>query len=443
MLSDTRWKIITESEFAWERNALEFLRKHLPDRAPYRAWTNFEFIADNGKVYEVDALILAPRGIFLVEIKSDLGALEGDAHTWTWTTPDGRRYSKDNPLLLANRKAKQLASLLRQQKSKPRIHITPIIYCSANGLNLKLSESGAHNVYISASGPRGIIEFLTGEPDLTMGPDTIGDHRNLIAIEKALDTAGIRRSNRARRVGQYELKELLAEGATWQDWLARNPDFEKVERRIRLYPYRLAASKAAQEKLRRAVKREFDLLAGIEHPGILKPHDPVESDQGPALTFDYDPTAMRLDHYLERNHSNLPVETRLHLMRRIAETIAYAHSRNVVHRALSPLSVLVIRPDQAKPEVKIFDWQAGFRRSAEDPEAFDVPPTSHVEEMVDSAASAYMAPESFSYPDQLSETADIFSLGAIAYHIFSGQRPAEHQLQLHSRLLDTRQGLQL
>ncbi|MBV8452489.1 MAG: hypothetical protein JOZ29_09485 [Deltaproteobacteria bacterium] len=93
--------------------------------------------------------------------------------------------------------------------------------------------------------------------------------------------------------------------------------------------------------------------------------------------------------------------------------------------------------------MKIFDWQAGFRRSADDPEAFDVPPTSHVEEIVDSAASAYMAPESFSYPEQLSEMADIFSLGAIAYHIFSGQRPAENQLQLHSRLLDTRQGLQL
>ena len=87
MLSDARWKAITESEFAWERNALEFLRKHLPDRQPYRAWTNFEFIADNGKVYEVDALILTPRGLFLVEIKSDLGTLEGDALTWTWTAP--------------------------------------------------------------------------------------------------------------------------------------------------------------------------------------------------------------------------------------------------------------------------------------------------------------------------------------------------------------------
>jgi hypothetical protein len=91
MLSDARWKIITESAFAWERNVLEFLRRHLPDREPYRAWTNFEFIADNGKVYEVDALILAPRGLFLVEIKSDLGTLEGDALTWIGREPSARR----------------------------------------------------------------------------------------------------------------------------------------------------------------------------------------------------------------------------------------------------------------------------------------------------------------------------------------------------------------
>jgi len=445
MLSDARWKAITESEFAWERNALEFLRKHLPDRQPYRAWTNFEFIADNGKVYEVDALILTPRGLFLVEIKSDLGTLEGDALTWTWTAADGRRYSKENPLLLANRKAKQLVSLLRRQKTttKAHIYIEPIIYCSANGLSLKLSDSAAQNVYVSAAGPHGISEFLTREPDLTAGPNAANDHRRNAAIAQAVEAAGIRRSNRARRVGHYELSGLLAEGESWQDWLARNPDFDTVERRIRLYPYRLASTKAAREKLWRAVKREFDLLAGIEHPGILKPLDLAESDQGPALIFDYDPAALRLDHYLERYHSKLAVETRLHLMRRIAETVAYSHSKNIVHRALSPLAILVIKPDQARPEIKIFDWQTGFRRSAADPEAFDVPPTSHVEEMVDSAASAYIAPENFSYPDQVSESADIFSLGAIAYHVFSGQRPAENQLQLHGRMLDTHQGLQL
>ena len=49
MLSDARWKVITESEFAWERNAPEFIRKRLPDHEPYRNWTNFEFVAVDGK----------------------------------------------------------------------------------------------------------------------------------------------------------------------------------------------------------------------------------------------------------------------------------------------------------------------------------------------------------------------------------------------------------
>src|SRR5260370_7744262 len=50
----------------------------------------------------------------LVEVKSQPGAIDGDAHSWIWTT-DGRRHTVDNPLLLANRKAKRLASLLKRQ----------------------------------------------------------------------------------------------------------------------------------------------------------------------------------------------------------------------------------------------------------------------------------------------------------------------------------------
>jgi Nuclease-related domain len=107
-----RWNAITESEFPWEREALEWLKEQLPNTDPWHAWTNFEFIDDDGKVNEVDALILAPGALFLVEIKSRPGAVRGDAHTWTWRT-DGRDCSYDNPLLLANRKAKRLASLLR------------------------------------------------------------------------------------------------------------------------------------------------------------------------------------------------------------------------------------------------------------------------------------------------------------------------------------------
>src|SRR5271155_5685625 len=108
-MKSPRWSAISESAYEWEREALDFLREHLPDHEPYRAWSNLEFIDEEGRVNEVDALVLTPAGLILVEIKSRPGTLQGDAHTWTWTT-DGRQISDDNPLLLANRKAKRLAS---------------------------------------------------------------------------------------------------------------------------------------------------------------------------------------------------------------------------------------------------------------------------------------------------------------------------------------------
>lgn len=48
------------SPFPHERGALAFLRARLPNTEPYRAWTNVEFIADDGSVNEVDALVVTP-----------------------------------------------------------------------------------------------------------------------------------------------------------------------------------------------------------------------------------------------------------------------------------------------------------------------------------------------------------------------------------------------
>ncbi|MEA3638406.1 MAG: hypothetical protein VBE63_00510 [Lamprobacter sp.] len=46
------------SDFAWEHEALAFLKAQLPDHQPYRAWANFEFIAPGGATNEVDVLVL-------------------------------------------------------------------------------------------------------------------------------------------------------------------------------------------------------------------------------------------------------------------------------------------------------------------------------------------------------------------------------------------------
>ena len=83
-MNPPRWTVVSPSAYEWEREALEFLREHLPDHEPWRAWSNFEFVDDEGRVNEVDLLVLGPAGLVLVEIKSRPGTIEGDAHSWNW-----------------------------------------------------------------------------------------------------------------------------------------------------------------------------------------------------------------------------------------------------------------------------------------------------------------------------------------------------------------------
>ena len=50
-MTPPRWNVSEESDYPWEREALQFLREHLPDVEPWRAWVNFEFIDDVGRVF--------------------------------------------------------------------------------------------------------------------------------------------------------------------------------------------------------------------------------------------------------------------------------------------------------------------------------------------------------------------------------------------------------
>jgi hypothetical protein len=289
-----RWTAVTESSFPWEREALEFLREHLPDYEPWRAWSLFEFIDDQGRVNEVDLLVLGPRGLILVEIKSRPGTVEGDAHSWMWTT-EGRRYPEDNPLLLANRKAKRLASLLRRQdalaKSKVRApFVAEAVFLSHVRPPLKLRDSLLARVFLRGRPGHehddGIIQALTGGLDEAFPHGTFIDATAARAIARAIHQAGIRQSLRDRRVGDYELKEVIGEGEGFQDFAAIHVS-QGTRRRVRLYAYAQAASKEARERLMRSAAREFQVLEGIEHPNILRVLDYRDTDRGPALIFEH------------------------------------------------------------------------------------------------------------------------------------------------------------
>ena len=57
----TNWQVISPSPFPWEKEALDYIQSQFPSHEPYRAWSNFEFIADDGSLNEVDLLIFTPQ----------------------------------------------------------------------------------------------------------------------------------------------------------------------------------------------------------------------------------------------------------------------------------------------------------------------------------------------------------------------------------------------
>jgi serine/threonine protein kinase len=113
--------------------------------------------------------------------------------------------------------------------------------------------------------------------------------------------------------------------------------------------------------VRKAAKREFELLEGLNHPGILQAFDYTEHELGPAIVFRHDPDSLRLDHFLAQYGARLSVDDRLSITRQVAEALRYAHEKRVVHRALSPQSILVANPESNARTIKIFNWQTGQR----------------------------------------------------------------------------------
>ena len=445
-----RWQATTDSAFPWERDALVFVRDRLPDHEPYRAWANFEFIADDGSINEVDLLALTPKGFYLVEIKSRPGVVEGDQGTWTWRG-DGRVETVDNPLLLANRKAKKLIGLLRRQPALRKKAATPFleahVFLSHEDVDCRLTEDLRGHVHRRDTGTGrkerpGIVAALTrhsaGAP-----PRARIDRPMAKAVSRAMQEAGIRPSQRAHRVGDYRLDALVFEGPGYQDWTARHAAIEGERARVRIYAVPPAAPDDGRAALQRAARREYQILRDVRHEGILAAKAYTEHVRGPALIFEHREGSRRFDHWLAERGARLDVDTRLHLLRQIAEAVHFAHAKRLVHRALSPQSILVVDPEAAQPRVQVFNWQTAARHAADT--GTPGPATmgaSRLDAFVEDDTWVYMAPEAVTERGAAGEQIDVFSLGAIAYHLFSGRPPAAGLAAMTERL-QQEQGLQI
>lgn len=453
-MNEPFWQTITPSTYDWERDALEFVRAGLPDEEPWRAWSNFEFPADDGSMNEVDLLVLGPAGFFLIEIKSWPGTLTGDLQNWILER-DGRTRVYDNPLALANRKAKRLKNMLRRQRAAGGVKLPfmeALVFLSHPDLDFRLEGAPAQRICVrdgvEANGEEaGILRALTTgqigplrlQPEVEITPAVA---RKMTEIMRQL---GISQSRRQRRVGDYTLDNLLFESPTgaYQDYSASHVALPRAKRRVRIYLRNRALGARERETVQRAAEREFRILEGVRHRGILRAEAFTESELGPSLVFERQDAEVRLDQFLKDRGGQLGISQRIDIVRQIAEAMRFAHRKRVVHRALCPENVLLLDPSADPVHVQVFNWQVGTRGIGSSVSTDGaVSPTRHIDELMEDTASLYRAPESGQNAETTGEHLDVFSLGAVAYHLFSGEQPASSAFELWERVTRDR-GLDL
>ncbi len=430
-----RWHVVQPSAFPHEQEALELLRENLPDRPPFRAWSNFEFIADDGSINEVDALVISTDRIYLVEIKSWHGTIHGNQHSW-YVRRQGSEQIRENPLLLANRKAKKLKSLLARQAAFKKLSvpfIQPAIFLSAPSCTLALDEVARQHVYLRPEAKRegqfSIVDVLSGRATESEQRPQIG--RDLErALARAMEQLGLRRRASSAQVGDYKLLQLIDENDRFQDWEARHVRLETDRKRVRIFPHGQQAADTEKRERKDMALREYTLLANMQHGNILRPLQLTETEVGPALVYDLRPGTQRLDHFIESDLPALPIEARLELVREIAEAVQYAHQQKVHHRAISPWTIdMVPQGDRTSPILR--DWQTGSHAAeTRAPTRMTLHTGLEAGLIVNERASVYAAPEVLAGTGYDPVSIDIFALGALTYAVFSGKHPATDPAEL-------------
>lgn len=440
------WTTVTPSQYPWEQAALDHLRSALPDHGPYRVWSNFELTAEDGSINEIDALVMTPQGLFLMEIKSHRGALSGDAGHWTLQF-EGKTRTISHPRLLTNRKAKRLKARLDRTKAARKRKlpfVEAVVFLSSTNLNPGGLDAVARQGVFSRRDSEKPTPIPGLEPLWSWTPRSgprLGE-ATARQLDRAMDEIGIRPSQSLRRVGDYDLVELIEEGSGWQDWRARHRSLA-LRRRLRLYHTLAARGTETHDTLLRAAKREVMMLQGIDHPGIVRAYDHLEHELGPVVLFEDHSGAVRLDHWLSERLDTLTFDQRFHLLRQLVEIVDFAHGRRVYHRALGPHCVLVLDPAAVEPKLAVMSWHTGSRTggSTHGPRLTGqtaMRPTLHPDRLLEQGAEVYVAPEVRTHLNPSAVKADVFSLGVVAYHLFAGQPPAADPLELQHRLFEER-----
>ena len=207
-------------------------------------------------------------------------------------------------------------------------------------------------------------------------------------------------------LGRYQLLAEIGRGAMGTVFQAHDPDIDRLVA-VKIFSVFDSASSDNQE-FRDRFAQEAKAAGRLAHPHIVAIYDRGEEPEShtPYIVMEY-VAGQPLSSFLTANSMRLEERFALQIAKQIAEALAYAHDRGVVHRDVKPSNILITEEGDAK----IADF--GVAR-------LDTGNAALNREMM--GTPAYMSPEQLTGLD-VDGRSDIFSLGVILYTMLSGFRP--------------------
>ncbi len=425
------------------------LREILPMASPYRAWTNFEFMDNHGGWNEVDALILGRRRLHMVELKSWNGVLSGNEKNWVLTSRNRQNRTQRSALLTTRHKAQKLASRLKDEVRKVALDngldvdkvmrqvpfIQEEVFFHGDHFAVDLSDLAKSNLFgidgrEAETGLPGIATRLLEPP--VEGRDTYGEDMSVILALALRELGAVRRVE--RDAGSWTITgNTLDSGDDWQDFEVVHK-VTGVRGRGRIVTSRRGAPAQARAAARRRIQREFELIRSFRQESIVPPLDLAQDDDGNAVLI-YE----RLDDYqpldLALLTCTLNLDQQIEILSQIADALAYAHRNQVSNRGLSPSTVLINTArlnDSGEVQVRLADWSWAGRIHRTTTTSATLAGTAIAGSTSDE--DVYQAPEDRWSPTADRIAVDVFSLGALAYFVLSGEAPARDRADLRTRL---------
>jgi hypothetical protein len=210
-------------------------------------------------------------------------------------------------------------------------------------------------------------------------------------------------------IGRYALKHKLGEGGLGSVYEAWDPLLSRTVAVKTLQFDLVPAQRAALDGL---FLNEARAVAGLSHPHIVTIHDAGLSAHGVYIAMER-LEGRDLRQAIAGGWRPTPAQA-AQLVRRVADALAYAHARGVVHCDIKPANIFLTRKD--KPTVLDF----GIARVAHGAQSAVIPA---LEGLV-AGSPHYLAPEQLE-GGRIDGRTDVYALGVVLYELLAGRKAFE------------------